>query len=78
LADDPRASARELAEQIAGHSPDAIRAAKQLWNRAPELDDAAALQLETALQLPLLGSRNQLEAVQARFMHRPPKFEDPR
>ncbi|HVH98787.1 MAG TPA: hypothetical protein VM869_08755, partial [Enhygromyxa sp.] len=59
-------------------SPDAIRAAKQLWSRAPQLDDAAALQLETELQLPLLGSRNQLEAVQARFMNRPPKFEDPK
>jgi enoyl-CoA hydratase/carnithine racemase len=78
LSDDPRATARALAEQIAGHSPDAIRAAKQLWNRAPWLDDAAALRLETELQLPLLGGRNQLEAVQARFMNRPPKFEDPR
>jgi hypothetical protein len=29
------------------------------------------------LQLPLLGSRNQLEAVQARFMNRAPKFSDP-
>jgi enoyl-CoA hydratase/carnithine racemase len=76
--EDPRATARALAEQIARHSPDAIRAAKQLWNRAPWLDDAAALQLETELQLPLLGSRNQLEAVQARFMSRPPKFEDPK
>jgi hypothetical protein len=30
------------------------------------------------LQLPLLGSRNQLEAVQARFMGRAPNFDDPR
>lgn len=75
--EDPRATARALAEQIAAQSPDAIRAAKQLWNRAPWLDDAAALQLETQLQLPLLGSRNQLEAVQARFMNRAPKFSDP-
>jgi enoyl-CoA hydratase/carnithine racemase len=78
LSDDPRATARSLAGQIAGHSPDAIRAAKQLWNHAPQLDDAAALLLETELQLPLLGSRNQLEAVQARFMNRPPKFDDPK
>lgn len=77
LAEDPLAVARTIAEQIAGHSPDAIRAAKQLWNRAPLLDDAAALKLETDLQVPLLGSRNQLEAVQARFMKRPPKFDDP-
>ena len=76
LADDPRAAAFELAQTIAGNSPDAIRAAKQLWNRAPELDDAAALKLETELQLPLLGGKNQLEAVQARFMGRPPQFQD--
>jgi enoyl-CoA hydratase/carnithine racemase len=78
LAEDPRAVARSIAEQIASHSPDAIRAAKQLWNQAPQLDDAAALRLETELQLPLLGSRNQLEAVQARFMNRAPKFDDPK
>ena len=77
LCDDPRAEAMALAKQIAGRSPHAIRAAKQLWNRAPQLDDAAALRLETELQIPLLGSRNQLEAVQARFMQRPPQFEDP-
>src|SRR5690606_10356472 len=52
LSEDPLATARELAEQIAGHSPHAIRAAKQLWNRAPQLDDDAALSLETELQLP--------------------------
>ncbi|MFO7563878.1 MAG: crotonase/enoyl-CoA hydratase family protein [Enhygromyxa sp.] len=77
LAEDPRAVAGALAEEIAGHSPDAIRAAKRLWNQAPQLDDAAALKLETELQVPLLGGRNQLEAVQARFMKRAPKFEDP-
>jgi len=73
----PLRAARALAETIAAHSPEAVRAAKQLWNRAPALDDAAALLLETELQLPLLGSRNQLEAVQARFMGRAPSFEDP-
>jgi enoyl-CoA hydratase/carnithine racemase len=77
LSDDPLATARSLAEQIAGHSPHAIRAAKQLWNRAPLLDDEAGLRLETELQVGLLGTRNQLEAVQARFMNRKPQFEDP-
>lgn len=77
LADDPKAEARAIAEAIAGFSPEAIRADKQLWNRAPELDDAAALALETELQLPLLGSKNQLEAVMARMQKRAAKFEDP-
>ena len=69
--------ARAMARTIAGHSPEAIRAGKQLWNRAPQLEPAAALALETELQIPLIGSKNQLEAVQARFMKRPPVFEDP-
>jgi enoyl-CoA hydratase/carnithine racemase len=77
LSEDPLAAARQIAEQIAGFSPHAIRAAKQLWNRAPSLDDEAALRLETELQVGLLGTRNQLEAVQARFMNRKPQFEDP-
>jgi enoyl-CoA hydratase/carnithine racemase len=74
---EPKRAAQALAQTIAGHSPEAMRAAKQLWNRAPELDDAAALKLETELQIPLLGSANQLEAVQARFMKRTPNFQDP-
>lgn len=77
LSETPLVTARELAEQIAKRSPHAVRAVKQLWNEAPQLDDEAALRLETQLQIPLLGSRNQLEAVQARFMKRAPSFEDP-
>lgn len=77
LSDEPLVVAREIAGAIARHSPHAVRAAKQLWDRAPGLDDEAALRLETQLQMPLLGSRNQLEAVQARFMKRAPVFEDP-
>lgn len=77
LSEDPLATARELARQIAARSPHAVRAAKQLWQRAPQLDDEAGLRLETELQMPLLGSKNQLEAVQARFMRRAPVFDDP-
>lgn len=56
IADDPLATARELAETIAEHSPDAVRSAKRLLNRAwdgesgPEL-----LELETELQRELLA-----------------------
>ena len=77
LADDPLAEARALADQIAQRSPHALRAAKQLWQRAPQLDDEGALKLETELQLPLLGSKNQLAAVQAWFTKQAPRFEDP-
>ncbi|NVB37714.1 crotonase/enoyl-CoA hydratase family protein [Pseudenhygromyxa sp. WMMC2535] len=77
VCDDPLAEARALAKTIAERSPHAIRAAKTLWEQAPGLDDRGALALETELQLPLLGSKNQLEAVMARMQKRAPKFEDP-
>ncbi len=77
VADDPVAAALELAGEIASKSPTAIRNAKRLYNSTQGLDDRAALALETKLLLELLGSANQLEAVQANFMKRPPKFRDP-
>jgi len=77
LASDPVASALELARTIAAQSPDAIRAAKRLTEAAPELALDAALRLETELQLELLGSPNQLEAVQAAMGKRAANFGDP-
>jgi enoyl-CoA hydratase/carnithine racemase len=73
---DPLAAARELARTIAAQSPHAVRAAKALCNEAPDLDVAAAFARETALQLPLLGSANQTEAVSAVLARRPPNFAD--
>lgn len=77
VVEDPRAGARELAAKIASMSPHAIRAGKRLLRDAPELDRVAALRFETELQLLLLGSPNQLEAVAASFERRPGRFEDP-
>ena len=37
-----------------------------------------ALKLETALQVSLLGSPNQVEAVQANMAKREPSFKDPK
>ena len=37
----------------------------------------AGVKLETELQVPLLGSPNQMEAVQANMMKRDPSFADP-
>jgi enoyl-CoA hydratase/carnithine racemase len=76
LADDPRAVALEAAQQIAKQSPDAIRAAKQLWNEAPLLSYADGLALEERLQLGLIGKPNQVEAVMANLHKREPKFTD--
>jgi enoyl-CoA hydratase/carnithine racemase len=75
--DDPRAAALALAREIAGKSPDAIRAAKRLLNRAYEGDREEGLRREVEEQLRLLGSPNQLEAVQAKLEKRAPTFVDP-
>lgn len=76
VAADPVAEALALARTIAAQSPGAIRAGKQLCDRAPGLDVDAALQLETELQLGLLGTPHQVEAVQAAMTRRPARFED--
>jgi len=77
IAADPHAEALALAHTIAGHSPQAVRAAKRLCNEAPLLDVAASFRLETELQLGLLATPNQVEAVQAAVTRRPPVFSDP-
>lgn len=77
LADDPHAAALELAREIAGKSPEAIRAAKRLFDAAPELSPAQGLRLEEGLQRALLGKPNQVEAVRANLEKRDPDFSDP-
>lgn len=73
----PVEAALELAGAIAARSPDAIRAGKQMFEQAGGLSVADRLARETELQVPLLGSPNQLEAITANFQKRPPKFTDP-
>ncbi|HEV3130199.1 MAG TPA: crotonase/enoyl-CoA hydratase family protein [Solirubrobacteraceae bacterium] len=77
LADDPLASARELAAEIAGRSPDAIRGAKRLLNQAWTAPPQEGLRLEAEIQLKLLGSANQLAAVTAGMTKQPAEFTDP-
>lgn len=74
VADDPHAAAMELARTIAGKSPDAIRAAKQLFNEAPYLSLEEGLAREERAQVALMGSANQLEAVAANMQKREPSF----
>ncbi|WP_433251214.1 crotonase/enoyl-CoA hydratase family protein [Actinomadura nitritigenes] len=75
---DPRAAATDLAREIAGRSPDAIRAAKRLLNRAAEGGDLAGQYLEESRELGALrGSPNQAEAVRAYFEKREAAFTDP-
>ena len=75
LCDDPRAAAFEVAREIAGKSPDAIRAAKRMLNNL-SIDADAALMAESVEQQKLLGSPNQLEAVSANIEKRSPRFVD--
>jgi enoyl-CoA hydratase/carnithine racemase len=74
---DPLEEALATARELAGKSPHALRAGKRLLNEAPALCRAEALALETELQVGLLMSPNQLEAVQANMMKRPARFVDP-
>lgn len=77
VADDPRAAALELAREIAGRSPDAIRQAKRLLNAAVESTRAEAFVAESVALNALRGGPNQVEAVMAEFEKRAPKFTDP-
>lgn len=74
---DPHAAALALARLIATKSPHAIRAGKRLLREARGLATAPLFELETQLQVELLGSHNQLEAVSANLQKREPVFEDP-
>jgi len=73
----PRESALELAREIAGRSPDAIRAAKRLLDASGDLALAEGLRLEEQLQRSLIGRPNQVEAVRANVERRAPRFSDP-
>jgi enoyl-CoA hydratase/carnithine racemase len=75
ICDDPRADAFEVAREIAGKSPDAIRAAKRLLNKL-SVDPGPALLAESVEQQKLLGSPNQTEAVRANIDKRAPRFAD--
>ena len=77
LSDDPLAAAFELAGEIASRSPDAMRAAKQLLDKAPQLSVEQGLRLEEGLQRRLMGKANQVEAVKANLAKRAPEFSDP-
>ena len=76
--EDPLAAALALAEEIAQKSPDAVRAAKRLYNKTWVSDDAAgALKLESELQTGLIGKPNQIAAVMAGMAGESPVFVDP-
>lgn len=77
LSDDPLEDAFALARVIAGRSPEAVRAAKQLLNSSGLVPLAEGLGNEFRASAKLMGTKNQLEAVMARLQKREPDFADP-
>lgn len=76
VAEDPRAAALDLAREIASKSPHAVRGAKALIDASYELDLRGGFEMEERIQIEILGSPNQQEAIKANFEKRPPVFED--
>jgi enoyl-CoA hydratase/carnithine racemase len=76
IADDPRAAAMTLAEEIATRNPHAVRGAKRLCNLAHDSDPVAMFESETVEQLKVIRQPNQVEAVMANMEKRVPVFRD--
>ena len=74
VADDPLAAAMELAQEIAGKSPESVRAAKRLLNASGSVPMAEQFANERAEIGKLIGTPNQVEAVMAGFEKRAPRF----
>lgn len=74
LSKTPQADAMDLAQEIAGRSPDAVRGAKKLINLMA--NDGAAQQFAAEREVigTLIGGSNQVEAVMSHFEKRRPKF----
>ena len=74
---DPVERAVGIARAIAGKSPHAVRAAKELANRVDDAGIDEILLAESRAQDKLIGSRNQREAVESQMERRSPRFVDP-
>ena len=77
LDEQPIERAQRVAQEIATRSPDAVRAAKRLFNDAWSGSPEETLGLEASSQLRLIGSPNQLAAVAAGVTKQPAEFVDP-
>ena len=72
----PLEEALATAREIAGKSPDAIRASKRILNAAPVTDPASGLLSESVEQDRLIGSPNQIEAVMSNLEKRAANYRD--
>jgi enoyl-CoA hydratase/carnithine racemase len=76
LSDDPRTTALELAREIAGRNPDAIKVMKRLVDASWTLSFDDGVREERDQTEGMIGSKNQLEAVVANLEQRPGRFDD--
>ncbi len=76
LSEDPHADAMAMARDIAQRSPDAVRGAKELFNRLAWSEAAEQFAAERRVISSLIGKANQVEAVMANFDKRVPVFTD--
>ena len=77
VVEDPLDAAISIANEIAGKSPDAIRAMKGLFNNAWTGEINALLRYEAELQKSVMSGQNQKEAALANLQSRAPIFMDP-
>ncbi len=76
IVDDPLESAMELAQQIAGQNPHAVRASKKVIENSYFQSQADGLLMESVEQDKIMGTPNQIEAVMAVMQKRMPNFKD--
>ncbi|MDX2379652.1 MAG: crotonase/enoyl-CoA hydratase family protein [Acidimicrobiia bacterium] len=76
LSDNPRADAMALAAEIASRSPEAVRGAKQLFNRLANADAAEQFAAERQVIGSLFSTPNQVEAIKAGMDGRDADFAD--
>jgi len=74
VSDDPMALALLFANELCEKSPDALVAAKKLYNNSWLADERTALDWETRLQKKVLGGWNQIAAVSRVFSKYPLPF----
>ena len=73
---DPHSRATAIAREIANRNPDAVRAAKNLFNRTADMNSDDILMAESELQQDIIRSPNQMEAVMAFMQKRAANFSD--
>jgi enoyl-CoA hydratase/carnithine racemase len=76
LSADPKAKAMEVATEIAGKNPDAIKAAKRLINKLPDMNEQEILMMESVEQDKISRTPNQMEAVMSFMQKRAGNFSD--